>query len=302
MVRGMPAPDGETIYAHIMKTVDEVMEAEEEEREQSRRKIVPSDGRGVVREAGQVEERSEGASALLGATGSSRASSIFGPIIVTGSRRVGDVRISDSQPGRERLLQIFEEGRDGPNLANAASEAQKIMSRIKTKEAIQGNLDFSSCGLAKIPLDAAATILTYSTMKILNVQDNRIDSLPKTLPQSKFFHKLEELLAGRNRLSRLPSTYHLFKQLKIIDISYNQFVTFPTVLYEIQSLESIFASNNQISDVDVEKLNNASNLKEIDLEENPIRSEILDRIEAKIQFQVLIRISEPNDQSIDEMD
>merc|ERR1712168_453155 len=162
--------------------------------------------------------------------------------------------------------------------------------------------DFSSCGLAKIPLDAAATILTYSTMKILNVTDNDIDSLPKTLPQSKFFHKLEELLAGKNRLSRLPSTYHLFKQLKIIDISNNQFVTFPTALYEIVSLESVFASNNQISGVDVEKLKNASNLKEIDLEENPIRSEIIDQIEAEIQYQVVIRVSEPKEQLMEEMD
>ena len=44
--------------------------------------------------------------------------------------------ISDMKPDPRYLFpsQIFDEGRDGPNLANAASEAQKIMARIKTKE------------------------------------------------------------------------------------------------------------------------------------------------------------------------
>jgi len=286
-----------------MQAMDEAMEEAEEEQQRRSRRIVPSDGRGVVEGGGgRGGGDPDAVTSLLSQTGASRATSMFGPIIVTGSRRVGDVRISDSQAGRDRLLQVFVEGKDGPNLANAASEAQKIMSRIKTKEAIEGNLDFSSCGLAKIPLDAAATILTYSTMKILNVTDNRIDSLPKTLPQSKFFGKLEELLASRNRLSRLPSTYHLFNHLRVIDISHNQFVSFPGALYEIRSLERVLASSNQIDQVDVEKLKSAPNLKEIDLEDNPIRPEILDKIESEIQFQILIRVSERTEPEWSDMD
>jgi len=280
-------------------------DAAEEERMRSRR-IVPSDGRGVERGVdgtmGAVGGNPEAAISILQATGSSRSTSMFGPIIVTGSRRVGDVRISDSQAGRNRLLQVFADGQGGPNLAHAAGEAQKIMARIKTKEAIEGNLDFSSCGLAKIPLDAAATILTYSTMKILNVTDNKIDSLPKTLPQSKFFHKLEELLVSRNKLSRLPSTYQHFNYLRIINISHNQFVSFPDVLYGVRSLERVLASSNQIDSIDVEKLKLANNLKEIDLEENPIRGDVIDKIESEIPFQILIRISERPPQEWDDMD
>ena len=42
--------------------------------------------------------------------------------------------------------------------------------------------------------------------------------------------------------------------------------------------------------------------QEIDLEENPIRSEIVDQIEAQIQFQVVIRVSEPKDLNMEDMD
>ena len=43
--------------------------------------------------------------------------------------------------------------------------------------------------------------------------------------------------------------------------------------------------------------------QEIDLEENPIRSSVLDQIESEIQFQILIRVSEPKEgASAEEMD
>jgi len=52
----------------------------------------------------------------------------------------------------------------------------------------------------------------------------------------------------------------------------------------------------------VEKLKLANNLKEIDLEENPIRGDVIDKIEAEIPFQILIRISERPPQEWDDMD
>ena len=72
-MRQLPAPDGETIYEHIMQEMEEAMEdAAEEERMRSRR-IVPSDGRGVERGVdgtmGAVGGNPEAAISILQATG-----------------------------------------------------------------------------------------------------------------------------------------------------------------------------------------------------------------------------------------
>ena len=45
--RRLAPPDGETVYAHIMTAMEEAMEEVKEEEEEEKRKIVPSDGRGV---------------------------------------------------------------------------------------------------------------------------------------------------------------------------------------------------------------------------------------------------------------
>jgi Leucine-rich repeat (LRR) protein len=84
------------------------------------------------------------------------------------------------------------------------------------------------------------------------------------------FQQLTTLNLNLNRISSLPSELIHCSQLQSVDISFNSFVVFPTILLEIDSITDIKAKNNFIADVDDEALEQHPNLELINLEENPL--------------------------------
>ena len=69
-IRRLAPPDGETVYAHIMTTMEQAMGEGKEEDEEERRKIVPSDGRGVNFGSGsRIGSESHAKKELIAATG-----------------------------------------------------------------------------------------------------------------------------------------------------------------------------------------------------------------------------------------
>ncbi|KAG8227967.1 hypothetical protein J437_LFUL007518 [Ladona fulva] len=75
---------------------------------------------------------------------------------------------------------------------------------------------------------------------------------------------------SRNRLSRLPEEFCDLSALTKLDISYNAFINLPRVVFKIPNLTSLVASDNYITEVEVDKLLAAPTLTDVDLRRNPL--------------------------------
>lgn len=73
-----------------------------------------------------------------------------------------------------------------------------------------------------------------------------------------------------NQLSDLPSDMKNLTKLRSIILSCNRFKSFPEVLYEIVSLETVLLGNNQVGKVDPHRLIKMVNLSTLDLSNNDL--------------------------------
>ncbi|MCI2230460.1 TIR domain-containing protein [Polaribacter sp. MSW13] len=83
-------------------------------------------------------------------------------------------------------------------------------------------------------------------LKVLNVNRNKIKSLPKQIQQ---LENLKILLIANNEISNLPSTFSNLRNLKELNLSHNNFKIFPKELYDIKTLQKIW-----INDLPLKKL------------------------------------------------
>ncbi|OXB82185.1 UNVERIFIED_CONTAM: hypothetical protein H355_009064 [Colinus virginianus] len=83
-------------------------------------------------------------------------------------------------------------------------------------------------------------------------------------------HKLTHLDIRNNVLTSLPEEMEALTKLQVINLSFNRFKVFPSVLYRILALETILLSNNQVGAIDPLQLKKMEKLGTLDLQNNDL--------------------------------
>ena len=119
------------------------------------------------------------------------------------------------------------------------------------------NLDLSENYLSEIPSD-----VKWDKLKHINLSINCFSSWPSVI-QSNCLH-LTTLLFSFNDLGCTQFPAHPLPELKRLDLSYCNLISFPAFIYHSKNLEIINLNGNcQISDFYFKNLNNLHQLKQI---------------------------------------
>ncbi|KOC65409.1 Leucine-rich repeat protein 1 [Habropoda laboriosa] len=115
-------------------------------------------------------------------------------------------------------------------------------------------------------------ILRLQSLRILNLSNNLISSLPKELGT---LHHLQELILSKNRLDKVTKWAWLDQvairsNLKLLDISNNLLVKLPEQIGKLGGLVNFKASQNMLSYLP-QSLGRLSNLKYLDVSKNTLR-------------------------------
>lgn len=175
---------------------------------------------------------------------------------------------------------------EGPTAMTLPSQARVNIHNIKTLKL----LEFSEKQADQVPdevFDAAAD----QAISNVNFSKNRLSNIPPRLME--FHSSLSDINLGFNRLtccspdvckllqlmhidfrnnqlSDLPSEMRNLTKLRSIILNYNRFKTFPDILYEVVSLETVLLGNNQVGGVDPGRLIKLVNLSTLDLSNNDL--------------------------------
>ncbi|XP_023235595.1 leucine-rich repeat-containing protein 20-like [Centruroides sculpturatus] len=142
----------------------------------------------------------------------------------------------------------------------------KVVHRC-TDATVNQNLDLSECQLMSFP-DAIYHLMRNTVLLGCDLSSNVLRKLP-----SKFaikFVYITELNLANNRLSTLPDELLDVTELQRLDISRNDFLSLPKVVFKLPRLTHLNAQKNYISEVDVNRLKSAPALQEVDLRNNPL--------------------------------
>ncbi|ROT71033.1 leucine-rich repeat-containing protein 20 [Penaeus vannamei] len=71
-------------------------------------------------------------------------------------------------------------------------------------------------------------------------------------------------------MSKLPEELGDCIELQRLDLSHNSFVNLPNVVFRLPKVKAIFVNNNYIMDLEVEEVQKAKTLEELDVRENPL--------------------------------
>ncbi|NXI87459.1 LRC40 protein, partial [Rhipidura dahli] len=96
---------------------------------------------------------------------------------------------------------------------------------------------------------------------------NKISSIS---PELCLLHRLTHLDLRNNVLTALPEEMEALKKLHTINLAFNRFKEFPSVLYHLPALETILLSNNQVGSIDPVQLKGMDQLATLDLQNNDL--------------------------------
>ncbi|QCE14006.1 internalin A [Vigna unguiculata] len=105
------------------------------------------------------------------------------------------------------------------------------------------------------------------SLKLLNLDGNRITSLPDELDQ---LVRLERLSVSRNSLASLPMTIGSLRNLVLLNVSNNKLRSLPESVGSCTSLEELQANDNLIEDLP-SSVCNLSHLKSLCLDNNNVK-------------------------------
>ncbi|XP_046984788.1 leucine-rich repeat-containing protein 20-like [Schistocerca americana] len=154
------------------------------------------------------------------------------------------------------------------------------------------NLDLSECQLMQVP-DAVYHLMRHTALKGCNLSSNVITKLPPKFAVK--FSLITDLNLARNQMSRLPDELADLNELIHLDISHNSFTTLPHAVYKMPKLVKLSAHNNYIIDVEVERLQEAPSLQEVDLQNNPLSARTHTALEAVTSPHILVSVREVED-------
>ncbi|NXN93936.1 LRC40 protein, partial [Rhinopomastus cyanomelas] len=151
-------------------------------------------------------------------------------------------------------------------------------------------LDYSEKQAATIP-DEAFDAVGNNPITTINFSKNQLSEIPPRIAELKdwacdvslgfnkissislqlcLLHKLTHLDLRNNFLTSLPEEMEVLTRLQIINLSFNRFKAFPSVLYRILTLETILLSNNLVGSVDPLQLKKMDRLGTLDLQNNDL--------------------------------
>ncbi|NWY03020.1 LRC40 protein, partial [Nothoprocta ornata] len=125
-------------------------------------------------------------------------------------------------------------------------------------------VNFSKNQLSEIP---ARIVELKDSVDDVNLGFNKLSSISLELCT---LHKLTHLDIRNNFLTSLPEEMEALTRLQIINLSFNRFKVFPSVLYHLLALETVLLSNNQVGSIDALKLQKMDKLGTLDLQNNDL--------------------------------
>ncbi|XP_055671762.1 leucine-rich repeat-containing protein 40 [Falco peregrinus] len=148
------------------------------------------------------------------------------------------------------------------------SEKQAAVIPDELFNAVRGNpvttVNFSKNQLSEIP---PRIVELKDSVCAVSLGFNKISSISLELCM---LHKLTHLDIRNNFLTSLPEEMEALTRLQIINLSFNRFKVFPSVLYHILALETILLSNNQVGSIDPLQLKKMDRLGTLDLQNNDL--------------------------------
>ncbi|KFP60988.1 Leucine-rich repeat-containing protein 40, partial [Cariama cristata] len=148
------------------------------------------------------------------------------------------------------------------------SEKQAAVIPDEMFDAVRSNpvatVNFSKNQLNEIP---PRIVELKDSVCDVNLGFNKISSISLELCM---LHKLTHLDIRNNFLTSLPEEMEALTRLQIINLSFNRFKVFPSVLYRILALETVLLSNNQVGSLDPLQLKKMDKLGTLDLQNNDL--------------------------------
>ncbi|NXC63866.1 LRC40 protein, partial [Aleadryas rufinucha] len=151
-------------------------------------------------------------------------------------------------------------------------------------------LEYSEKQAAEIPA-AVFDAVGSNPVATVNFSKNQLREIPPRLVELKdsvcdvslafnkiscislelcLLHKLTHLDLRNNVLTALPEEMEALKRLHTINLAFNRFKVFPSVLYHLPALETILLSNNQVGSIDPVQLKGMDKLGTLDLQNNDL--------------------------------
>ncbi|XP_068565455.1 leucine-rich repeat-containing protein 40 isoform X2 [Cebidichthys violaceus] len=186
---------------------------------------------------------------------------------------------------RGRIKEDPERADEGQTAMTLPSQARVNVHNINTLK----SLIYSEKQAANIPdelFDAAAdqsvTTVNFSKNQLTSIPPRLVEHLPSLSDINLGFNKLTcspdickflqlmHIDLRNNQLRDLPSEMKNLTKLCSIILNYNRFKSFPEVLYQIVSLETVLLGNNQVDKVDPHRLMKLVHLSTLDLSNNDL--------------------------------
>ncbi|XP_068176503.1 leucine-rich repeat-containing protein 40 [Antennarius striatus] len=187
---------------------------------------------------------------------------------------------------RGRLKEEPEEADAGPTAMTLPSQARVNVHHVQTLKLLQFSerqatdipdelfdastnqgvttVDFSKNELTSIP---SRLLELQSSVSDINLAFNRLSCCS---PNIGCLQHLTHIDFRNNQLSDLPSEIKNLKKLRSIILKYNRFKSFPEVLYQVVSLETVLLGNNQVNEIDPGRLVQLVHLSTLDLSNNDL--------------------------------
>ncbi|XP_022239633.1 plant intracellular Ras-group-related LRR protein 7-like isoform X3 [Limulus polyphemus] len=105
-----------------------------------------------------------------------------------------------------------------------------------------------------------------------------------------------DLNLANNRLSSLPEELRDLSNLKRLDISQNDYMLFPKVVFKLPNLIFLNAQKNHITSIDVEKLKSIRSLREVNFEDNPLTNVSREQLKSMESVVVTVHVNPPVDE------
>ncbi|KAL3268735.1 hypothetical protein HHI36_007837 [Cryptolaemus montrouzieri] len=165
-----------------------------------------------------------------------------------------------------------------------ASGVSRVIYRCEEAMETQ-QLDLSECQLVHVA-EAIYHLMRQTEVKSVNLSGNVISKISPRFVLK--FSLLTQLDVSHNQIAYLPDQFVDMKFLTSLNISNNSFVDLPDCVFRIPNLQELNASNNRIVEVNMELLETAPSLENVDLTNNPLSRKCLEELQKVKKMEILL--------------
>ncbi|XP_076327218.1 leucine-rich repeat-containing protein 40-like [Tachypleus tridentatus] len=178
----------------------------------------------------------------------------------------------------------------------AGKAVTKVVKRCQHAEE-EENLDLSECQLMSIP-DAVYHLMRNTVILACDLSSNVLRKIPPKFALK--FTYITDLNLANNRLSSLPEELCDLRDLRRLDISQNDYMLFPKVVFKLSNLIYLNAQKNHITSIDVDKLKSIRSLREVNFEDNPLTNASREQLKSMESVVVTVLVNSPVDEDSDD--